>query len=120
MKYSLPIRPQASGVGATNRQATRRPKALQCFEPEASVETEVSLVSSRRLGGMARDLSSVRLYHTRSGQAYVAGVSGSRRSRLHFNFGWHIPENNQTSMEGRWKIEAKEQTEKSGMVNRRI
>jgi hypothetical protein len=29
---------------------------------------------------------------------------------LHFNCGWHIPENNQTSMEG-GKIEAKEQTE---------
>jgi hypothetical protein len=69
--------------------------------PEASVETEVSfLVSSRRLGGMARDLSSVRLYHTETGQAYVAGVSGCRRSRAPFQF-WVAYSGEQSNIYGR-------------------
>lgn len=71
------------------------------------METErnrVGFVINRRLGGPARDLSSVRVYHTGQGRACVAGVSGCRSISIVV----YITENNHgCSMEG--EIEAKEQ-----------
>jgi hypothetical protein len=59
------------------------PSRLGIFRGFGSVETErnrVGFVISRRLGGPARDLSSVRVYHTRRASLY--GVSGCRRYAL--------------------------------------
>ena len=84
---------------------------------EASVETErnrVSFVINRRLGGPARDLSSVRVYQTRPRRA-CAGVSGCRRYALLQGsisivvVDSHYGEQSGCSMEG--EIDAKEQAE---------
>jgi hypothetical protein len=75
LRYEIRTRHQNSGPH-TNRQATRRPTASQCFQGWSRGFGRNTFVIDRRLGGVARDLSSVGFYHTGS---RVAGVSGCQR-----------------------------------------